>query len=252
MKNTNPAFININLSPENVQAITTTRQFLPEVIGSNSPFNQFNLGEHVGDDPIQVSKNREYLRKSILPSGCHIQWLNQVHGADVAVIKNSPQEVITADAAFTNLKNIGLAIMTADCLPIILASKDGSEIAAIHGGWRPLAAGIIKNTLSHFSAQAKDIYVWLGPCIGANAFEVGKEVRDVFAAIDHQLAQCFVPQQGKYLGDLHAIAKFQLTSLGIENISALDECTYSLPEKYFSYRRDGQTGRMASIVLRHK
>lgn len=247
VKNTNPAFIEIELSPDNVQAITTTRQLPPEVTGSKSPFEQFNLGEHVGDNAQQVAKNRQYLNQ-LLPSTCQIQWLNQVHGSDVAIVETYQSGAVTADAVFTREKNIALAIMTADCLPILLTSKDGSEIAAIHGGWRPLAAGIIKNSISHFSCQPKDIQVWLGPCIGANAFEVGMEVRDTFDELDSHLVSYFLPRGEKYLGDLQGIAKHQLTELGIEDISVLAECTYANPHKYFSYRRGGQTGRMVSIV----
>lgn len=251
VKNTNPAFINVELSPENVQAITTTRQLSSGVAGSAAPFDQFNLGDHVGDHQEQVARNRDYL-KQLLPSKVEIQWLNQVHGADVALIEAYSPDATTADAAFTKEKNIALAIMTADCLPILLTSKCGEEIAAIHGGWRPLAADIIENTLAHFSCSPSEIQAWLGPCIGAEAFEVGCEVRDKFSKQDAEFADYFTACGEKYYGNLQAIARHQLVSHGVKTISALPECTYSTPNKYFSYRREGKTGRMASLVLRQK
>ena len=180
------------------------------------PYDSFNLGSHVGDNPIHVQRNRDLLLNS-LPKNTQLQWLNQVHGNIVADISQVQTTPITADAAFTNRKNIALAILTADCLPILLVNEQGTEIAAIHGGWKPLAANIIENTLAKF--QSTDIHAWLGPCIGKHAFEVGVEVKQHFIAVDEELNKAFLLQtNGKYLADLHFIATYLLKILGVKNV----------------------------------
>lgn len=240
----------------NVLALTTSRAggvSLP-------PYHSFNLGCHVGDNPIHVQHNRDLLLSS-LPENAQLQWLNQVHGNVVADITQVQTTAITADAAFTTRKNIALAILTADCLPILLVNDEGTEIAAIHGGWKPLAANIIENTLAKF--QSTNIHAWLGPCIGEHAFEVGVEVKQHFTLLDAKLDNAFVLQaNGKYLANLHFIARYLLNKHAVSTVSCLAECTVlSIDEycddsdnnnnnnhKYFSYRRDGQTGRMASVI----
>ncbi|WP_228445305.1 peptidoglycan editing factor PgeF [Thalassotalea sp. HSM 43] len=214
---------------------------------STAPFASLNLAYHVGDDANCVAENRQTIAP-LLP-GKQIQWLNQVHAADVARVDTVSIEPLTADAAFTNKADIALAIMTADCLPILLINKQGTEIAAIHGGWRPLSANIIANTLACFSCDNDEIYAWLGPCIGPRCFEVGAEVLSIFATQSADFTACFsATSDNKYLADLHAIAEQQLNRLGVSQISRNSDCTYTLADKYFSYRRDQQTGRMASFI----
>ncbi len=233
---------------EKILAIQTTREAPNDNFGDQtSPYQAFNLGLHVGDCAKLVESNRTYLQK-LLPESAKIQWFEQVHGNEVAVISQVSKKAIVADAAVTSEKNICLAIMTADCLPILLVSKSGDEIAAIHGGWRPLAANIISNTFDKMATPAADIYAWLGPCISKNVFEVGSEVKAKFV----QKSECFnlaftAIGNGQYLADLHKIAKLQLESLGINQISTLAECTYS-NDKYYSYRKNSITGRMASLI----
>jgi YfiH family protein len=215
---------------------------------NNSAYKNFNLGLHVGDCAKQVEHNRQSLQK-LFPSKTNIQWLEQVHGNVVAEISNVTNKTIIADAMVTREKNIALAIMTADCLPILLISKQGDEIAAIHGGWRPLAVNIITNTINKMVTATDEIIAWLGPCIGKDAFEVGFEVQQAFVAQGNEFTQAFRKQNnGKYLADLHKIATIQLNQLGITKISTLSECTYSQPEKYYSYRKNSTTGRMATVI----
>lgn len=237
-----------------VLALQTTR-LTPNTVGlatvgddQTESYQYFNLGLHVGDCVKQVLKNRQSLQK-LLPENTKIQWFEQVHGNEVVAIRQVSTSAIVADAAVTDKKNTCLAIMTADCLPILLVSKSGDEIAAIHGGWRPLAANIIFNTLAKMKTPNVDICAWLGPCISKTAFEVGSEVKAEFV----QQGECFnsafmATAKGKYLADLHEIARLQLTSLGVNQISALPECTYANIDKYYSYRKNPVTGRMATLI----
>ncbi|WP_371186329.1 peptidoglycan editing factor PgeF [Thalassotalea maritima] len=237
-----------------VTAFTTTRQGGYSI----SPYHEFNLGTHVGDDYTRVLKNRSILVNKV--SQKPIAWLNQVHGNDVAVIdsqlltsldaiNDQSMSHITADAAFTREKHVALAILTADCLPILIADRQGLQLAAIHGGWRPLASGIIKNTLAHFSAPREQLFAWLGPCIGEHAFEVGGDVLQAFTALSPELEVCFKAKRNdKYLANLHEIARYLLKQQGIEQIFTQPDCTYRNPEHYFSYRRDTITGRMATVI----
>jgi len=247
----------------NVLAFTTTRnppssnsQTTP--LGSNTPFDNFNIGLHVGDNPKNVLVHRENLL-SLLPNNAQIQWLEQVHGSEVLLIEKHSQQALIADALITRQKNIALAIMTADCLPILLTAKDGSEIAAIHAGWKPLAKGIIATSLNKMLTKNENISVWLGPCISELSFEVGAEVKSTFLNQSKHLSSAFsmVPSTAellqknsklKYLADLALIAKIQLEELGVKNIQHLKHCTYIDKAQYFSYRRESKTGRMASII----
>jgi len=245
-------------------AFTTTRLYPQPTFNSNAhcktPYGHFNLGEHVGDNIDNVRNNRNLLLE-FLPQNSNIQWLEQVHGADVLLIEQQSNEILTADAMITREKNIALAIMTADCLPILLTSKDGSEIAAIHGGWKSLAKDIIANTVNNMRSANADIIAWLGPCIGELAFEVGEEVKLIFENQSKAFLSAFNPinaplllhnknSEIKYLANLAMIAKVQLNVLGIENIHHLNHCTYSDEQQYFSFRRNNITGRMASVICR--
>jgi len=252
LDNSNPAIERVNWSVRNVQAFQTTRHH-PNITNKNlfdiqSSYGNFNLGLHVNDDEQQVNHNRCYIEQYLL-QGKKIQWLNQVHGNDVAFIEQVSSEPLTADACITENKDIALAIMTADCLPILLASHNGEKIAAIHGGWRSLAANIIEITIKKMALNTTDIQVWLGPCIGDSAFEVGSEVKAAFVNINPQYSSAFkIKNHDKYLASLHTLAKIQLMNLGVTAIYSLAECSYSLPQKYYSYRRRSVTGRMASII----
>ncbi len=235
-----------------VLALQTTRVSPNNISGklgeNKTAYNHFNLGFHVGDCAKRVKHNRQYLQKS-LPSKASIQWLEQVHGNSVAEISSVTKQAIIGDAMVTREKNIALAIMTADCLPILLISNRGDEIAAIHGGWRPLSTNIITNTINKMHTAADKIYAWLGPCIGKEVFEVGTEVHMAFVEQGDVFSQAFIKQgSGKYLANLHEIATLQLHNLGIKQITTLSECTYSESEKYYSYRKNAVTGRMATVI----
>lgn len=267
-----------------VLAIQTTRNSFHHSINNdteNTPsYGYFNLGLHVGDIPEQVEINRNRLKKFIsqqlfncntflkqsvpieeiketavrkesADNEMNIQWLEQVHGCDVVTVSHVEHSPLKADASITREKNIALAIMTADCLPILLTNTQGTEVAAIHGGWRPLAANILTKTIEKMQSNTSELVAWLGPCIGLNAFEVGSEVKNIFCEQNVDFERAFEKQiNGKYLANLHVIAKQQLYSLGIENISELDECTFHESAKYYSYRKIPITGRMASIICR--
>ncbi len=227
----------------------------------NSPFGHFNLGLHVGDNAQRVIANRDtlthYIKQSLYKGNdidavqVNIQWLEQVHGSEVVVVSTVNPQALIADASITREKNIALAVMTADCLPILLSARNGKEIAAIHGGWRSLSADIIEKTLEKMQTKPQDIRAWLGPCIGQQAFEVGAEVKQCFTKQDHDFAKAFIEKaNGKFLCNLHDIAKLKLTALGIEAIASLPECTYENSTKYYSYRKSQTTGRMATIICR--
>ena len=248
----------------NVLAFTTTRLHPQKhTISQNSkikPYSEFNLGEHVGDNLDQVKSNRKHLLNN-LPPHSKIQWLEQVHGNNVVIIDSHSPISLIADAAITQQKNISLAVMTADCLPILLTAADGSEIAAIHGGWKPLVKNIIENTINRMLTPNKNIIAWLGPCIGKAAFEVGEEVKLAFESQSESFSSAFSiistnqvstnnKHEVKYLANLAMIAKIQLEKLGVNQVHHLDHCTYTDEQQYFSYRRDNVTGRMASIICR--
>lgn len=253
------------LTPPN-NLIAKGNQF-PKIIANQRSYDHFNLGLHVGDDKANVKANRQVLSQTLarkigdntpvnpglmsaeVADLVNIQWLNQVHGSQVVTVNRVSATPITADASITREKKLALAVMTADCLPILLSHRHGDEVAAIHGGWRSLEAGIIKATLVKMLSKASDVVAWLGPCIGKQAFQVGSEVRDAFMNQDSTLANGFILQQdGKFLADLHFIAAHQLRLLGIQHIATLSECTFYNEKKYYSYRRDATTGRMASII----
>lgn len=233
-------------APINIGALSTTRK------GgySDAPFSSFNLGLHVGDDEQKVLANRELLASHLASKPV---WLNQVHSSDVVIVDEQfdHSKLVDADALFTRLAQQPLAIMTADCLPILLSTECGSEVAAIHGGWRGLHAGIIEKTIDHFNTPTEKIIAWLGPAIGAQNFEVGAEVKAAFCKLSSQYQHAFQAKgNGKFLADIYAIAHIQLNHLGIFNISGGEYCTVAQQEQFFSYRREGKTGRMATLIWR--
>ncbi len=233
-------------APKTISALSTTRKGGVSV----APFDSFNVGLHVGDDEQAVLANRELLTNQ-LPNPA--VWLNQIHSSDVVVIdeRSDLNQVRSADALYTRLAKQPLAIMTADCLPVLLSSTSGDEIAAIHGGWRGLAQGILANTLTHFKALPNDIIAWFGPAIGPSEFEVGQEVKACFCELNANHQHAFTPRGDKYLADIYLLARQQLTQLGVVNIFGGEHCTVSDKSQFFSYRRDGETGRMASLIWRN-
>ncbi len=219
---------------------------------SQKPFDGFNLGLHVGDNPVCVNDNRELLGDA-LPGVNQIIWLNQIHSCNVVKVDDSFSGVPDADASVTRKKGIALAIMTADCLPVLLAADDGSVVGAAHCGWRGLAGGVLKNSVESMDISPDRISAWLGPCIGPSAFEVGEIVREFFFRLNPQSERCFKVQppkngENKYLADLPALAEMELKRLGVTKVISSGLCTYSDGERFFSYRREQITGRMASLV----
>lgn len=231
--------------PGNVKALMTTR------IGgvSQPPFDCFNLGDHVGDEPSAVKNNRDLLVEHFsLPN--KPVFLTQTHSTRVLTLPCCEKDV-EADAAYTNQPNQVCLVMTADCLPVLFASKQGNEVAAAHAGWRGLCDGILEETVAKFQCPRDEIIAWFGAAIGPTAFQVGYEVVAQFIAWDKQAEQAFIADpnvDGKYLGNLYQLATQRLNKLGVIQISGGDRCTYTEKEQFFSYRRDGKTGRMASLV----
>ncbi|MBM6551594.1 peptidoglycan editing factor PgeF [Marinomonas ostreistagni] len=233
-------------APAHVKAYTTTR--LGGV--SKAPFNSFNLGAHVGDDPSHVAHNRQQL-KALLGFKGEVQWLNQIHSAEVATL---PAESLSAaDASFSAQPNVVCAVLTADCLPVLMTDAAGTQVAAAHAGWRGLCDGVLENTLAQFS-EPTEVVAWLGPAIGPQVFEVGDEVRAAFVSVDPAAEAAFTKrdQPGKWLADLYQLARQRLIKAGCEQIYGGNECTYSDVERFYSYRRDQQTGRMASLIWLEK
>ncbi|MCF7518521.1 peptidoglycan editing factor PgeF [Pseudoalteromonas sp. L21] len=233
-------------APITISALSTTRKGGVSV----APFDSFNVGLHVGDDEQAVLANRELLTNQ-LPNPA--VWLNQIHSSDVVVIDEDSDlnQVRSADALYTRVAKQPLAIMTADCLPVLLCSTTGDEIAAVHGGWRGLAQGILANTIAHFKAKPSDIIAWFGPAIGPSEFEVGQEVKACFCELNANHQHAFTPRGDKYLADIYLLARQQLAQLGVVNIFGGEHCTVSDKSQFFSYRRDGETGRMASLIWRN-
>ena len=228
-------------APPNVRALQTLRNdgF------SQAPWNSFNLGDHVGDAVEHIGANRAELRRQLPREPL---WLKQVHGVVAVNAENSPN-FVTADASFARASGYVCAVMTADCLPILLCDQAGSVVAAAHAGWRGLLDGVIEQTVAGMGVPPATLIAWLGPAIGPTCFEVGDEVRAAFVSKSAEAASAFVALgQGKWLADIYQLARQRLNGLGVFDISGGDACTVSEPKRYFSYRRDGVTGRMASLI----
>lgn len=226
-----------------VKAYTTTR------VGgvSVAPFGQLNMATHVGDLPAAVQANRHRLVEELnLPAEPH--WLSQTHSNGLVRIgEQGLQDLPDADAAYTNHSQQVLVIMTADCLPVFLASRDGSEVALVHAGWRGLANGILQRAISQFESPQHELCAWLGPAISQPAFEVGDDVRDLFLQKDECHGQAFLRTKTRYKADLYLIARQQLEHY-VGFIGGGEHCTYNEPDLFYSYRRDGATGRMANLL----
>ena len=227
---------------------------------SAAPYDQLNLGFGSGDLPESVRRNRQTLRLRLPADPC---WLKQVHGTDVFDVDRVDARQVwvepQADASTTSQAGRVLAILTADCLPVIMANAQGSVLGAAHAGWRGLASGVLEQTFAKLRAQKPDSQgwrAWIGPGIGPMAFQVGSEVREIFTNLEAALEAYFFPDPmaaGKWLADLSGLAQARLRRLGVEHIESAAACTVTDPERrFFSYRREGQTGRMATLAwLQH-
>jgi polyphenol oxidase len=229
-------------APAAVHTLLTTRQGGV----SQPPYNSFNLGTHVGDQPEAVAANREQLRL-LLPD--EPAWLNQVHGINVVDAAEIGETLLDADASFSRQPGKVCVVMTADCLPVLLCDDAGSVVAAAHAGWRGLCDGVLEAAVSATGVPAATLMAWLGPAIGPDAFEVGAEVRAAFIACDAAATTAFTDiGEGKYLADIYQLARQRLATAGVSRIYGGDFCTVIERERFFSYRRDGVTGRMASLI----
>lgn len=231
-------------APANVRAASTTR------IGgvSVAPYATFNLGDHVGDSPEAVARNRDRLSESLnLPA--QPLWLSQVHGIHVVDAAQVAAEAdVTADGCLARAPALVCAVLTADCLPVLLCGRDGDRVAALHAGWRGLAAGILEAGVAALGGGS--LMAWLGPAIGPQAFAVGEDVRAAFCRNDSGAAYAFVPadQPGAYFADLYTLARRRLRQAGVDAVYGEPCCTYSQPKRFFSFRRDGTCGRMATLI----
>ena len=245
-------------SSARVRAVATLRHGAGE---SESPFDHFNLGLRAGDDTEAVLRNRAALaRIAALPAPPH--WLRQVHGVGVVRVGAAgarPEQEREGDAAVTAAPGAVLAVLTADCLPVVLAAGDGSAVAVAHAGWRGLAGGVLEATVAAMGVAPASLQAWLGPAAGPQAYEVGAEVREAFlrgtgaarsASMDvAAVGQAFVPTRpGHWLCDLYALARLRLAAIGIADVEGGTRCTISEPASFFSHRRDGRSGRMATLA----
>ncbi|VAX04773.1 FIG00003370: Multicopper polyphenol oxidase [hydrothermal vent metagenome] len=231
-------------APKNVRAATTSR------IGgvSRAPFDSFNLADHVGDHPVAVLANRELLLEELaLPA--EPTWLKQVHGSRVISLDGSSIKLPEADASVSTEPGRVCAVLTADCLPVLFCDRAGTRVAAAHAGWRGLATGVLEATVAQMAVAPDEIMAWLGPAIGPPAFEVGTDVRTAFVDGDATSATAFVALgDGRWLANIDSLARQRLARAGVTAVYGGDRCTYSEAGMFYSYRRDGATGRMASLV----
>ncbi|HJW25859.1 MAG TPA: peptidoglycan editing factor PgeF [Rhodocyclaceae bacterium] len=228
-------------APPGVKALQTTRGGGV----SAAPYASLNLGDHVGDEPAAVAANRRRLA-DCLPA--EPLWLTQVHGVTVADA-GSARPGTEADGVVARQAGRVCAVMTADCLPLLLCDRAGTTVAAVHAGWRGLAAGVIEATVAAMGCSSENLLAWLGPAIGPGAFEVGDEVRAAFTVSDPRAADAFAPgAPGKWLADIWLLARQRLAALGVDAVWGGGECTVADGERFFSYRRDGVTGRMGTFI----
>jgi polyphenol oxidase len=239
-------------APPGVRAATTLRTGG----SSRAPFDTFNLAAHVGDDPADVLRNREKLVRDLgLPAEPH--WLSQVHGTDVVQLQ-APSMALApatgrsppaADASWTDCHGQVCAVLTADCMPVLLAARDASRVAVAHAGWRGLSAGVLENTVRALDVPGEQLVAWMGPAIEAERFEVGGEVREAFMRQDAAASAAFLPLAGgKWHADLHALARQRLLALGIRDVHGGGRGTFRERAQFFSHRRDGRCGRMATLI----
>ena len=230
-------------APANIHAATLLRT------GgiSTGVYSSLNLASHVGDDLDCVRENRLRM-KDWLALPAEPVWLEQTH-SNIVIDAGQSTQLQQADASYTELAGVVCVVMTADCLPLLICSTDGKKIAAIHAGWKGLLAGIISNTLA--ALKTSDVLVWLGPAIGASCFEVGVEVREAFVTKFAPFAAGFVQtSDNKYLADIYQLARIELAARDVHAVYGGDYCTFTEQERFYSYRRDAQTGRMATLIWR--
>lgn len=227
-------------APERVRSCITTRAGGV----SQVPFETFNLGDHVDDQPQAVAENRRRLN---LKLDCVPAWLQQVHG--VKVVEADPQQVLEADASWTSTPGVASVVMTADCLPVLFCDRSATRVAAAHAGWRGLVAGVLEETVRGLALSGDQLLAWLGPAIGPQSFEVGAEVREAFLDAHEQAAIAFIPSlnQGRYLADIYQLARMRLAACGVTAVYGGGGCTFTDP-RFYSYRRMPRTGRFASLI----
>lgn len=240
--------------PSNIRAVSTYRFGG----GSQPPYDSFNFGLHTGDDSISVMGNRQKLADDWELAAENIGWLNQVHSTTVVQLplpQSHSRQLPDADGSFSSQKNQPCVVMTADCLPVLLTDTNGFQVAALHAGWRGLCDGVIEQGVSCFSSS-QNIIAWLGPAIGPSAFEVGADVFSAFTSKQKHYSTCFESLAGrglaspKWYANIYELARLELARLGVKMIFGGNRCTYSEKDSFFSYRRDGATGRMATMIWR--
>ncbi|MCB1736653.1 MAG: peptidoglycan editing factor PgeF [Gammaproteobacteria bacterium] len=233
------------LAPPQVRGFTTLRDG-GQSVGS---YASFNLADHVDDDPVAVAGNRERLVQLLnLPEAP--QWLSQVHGVQVhRLTAQRDAGVPVADAVWTDQRNRICAVLTADCLPVLFCDRAGSCVAAAHAGWRGLAGGVLEATVAAMPVAPGELLAWLGPAIGPEVFEVGDEVREAFVSQHPQGNAAFRPSPaGRWLADIYALARIRLAACGVNSVHGGGECTFRDADRFYSYRREPRTGRMASLI----
>lgn len=245
-------------APANVVALATTRMGLVGYAGASvGAYSHFNLGDHVDDSLLSVAKNR-----GALLAACDkldsIAWLQQVHGVEVCEVSGVSAAPVCADASVTQVKGLACAVLTADCIPVLFCRVDGGAVAAAHAGWRGLCAGVLANTVNAFNCPPQELMAWIGPAISQAHFEVGPEVYQAFlkgfsGVSNTQIEDAFRPstdKSGHFYADIIALALCQLQNLGVAWVGGGDMCTYADAGRFYSFRRDGQTGRQASLIYR--
>lgn len=232
-------------APENVVAGTTLRTGGV----SQGEFASLNLAAHVGDDPLSVAENRRRF-ENICALPKEPVWLRQVHGKQVALGDSAPKQP-EADAIVARTAGVVCAILTADCLPVVLTTEDGNEVAVAHAGWRGLCAGILEETVATLRASPEKVIAWAGPAISKPAFEVGAEVRQQFLNRDDGAGDYFSENdKGRWQADLYGLAALRLENCGVTKLFGGGRCTHTEQDRFFSYRRDGRCGRMATFIFR--
>ena len=243
-------------APTNIVALATTRLAPAGVTGASMGcYASFNVGDHVDDVAANVQQNRAALL-NICDGLKSIAWLQQVHGVDLYRASSANSALVAADASITKESGLGCAIMTADCLPVLFCRVDGSQVAAAHAGWRGLCAGVLAKTVAAFDCPPQELMAWIGPAISKVHFEVGAEVRQAFSENFfiggvEKIAPAFTPSEekaGHFYADLNALAVAQLQHLGLAWVGSSDLCTYADARRFYSFRRDGQTGRQLSLI----
>ncbi|NOH93457.1 peptidoglycan editing factor PgeF [Vibrio sp. AIC-3] len=234
-------------APQNVKAFASTR-----FDGcSTGAYQGLNLGMHVGDDASLVENNRAWLKQHANMPAAPV-WLHQTHSTDVVTVLHPTADILDADGTFTTAKGVVCSAMTADCLPVILTDTKGTQVAAVHAGWRGLAGGILENAVAKFSNLGSEnkIIAWLGPAIGKQAFEVGDDVLEAFVSFDSQAKLAFEAkaEPGKWLANMSQLATQRLNKVGVTSVTDSNLCTFADADAFYSYRRDGITGRQATFI----